>query len=63
MQIVIETEQCDECGGELLLRTEAVQPEEGWAAYDGDEAVCTECGLVHGVHHDGEGGPAWLGAD
>ena len=59
MNVLID-ESCDECGGALMLQTEAKQPAEGWTAYDGDEAFCTECGIVHSLHHDGDGGSGWF---
>jgi hypothetical protein len=62
MQIHLD-ESCEDCGGSLVLETEADQDGDyDWVAHDGDEATCTECGLTHSVHHDGESGEAWLGA-
>lgn len=64
---VVVDDQCDNCGSDLELFTDASQYGAGehgcWIANDGDVAVCVECLAVHGVHVDGDSGDGWLGWD
>lgn len=45
---ILENEYCEECGNNLELNTEAEQKSNfDFYAFDGDEAICLECGELH----------------
>jgi len=55
---------CYECGAELILHTKADQREAeandaAWWAWEGDEAICPECGNRGVVCVSGEG-DGWI---
>jgi len=37
-------EECEVCGGDVAIETEAEQSGETWTVYDGDNGECSECG-------------------
>lgn len=50
-------DSCDECGSDLVVRTDCA---EGELVHDGDEAFCEECGEVVGTVTVEEDGGAWV---
>ncbi len=63
-KVLMSGQYCGNCGAELYVETDAEQPGPDhpmgwtWMAYDGDEAVCDDCGAVHYVSGDEDG--AWI---
>ena len=57
MNRILSDESCTVCGDQLMILTEAKQPDApGWMAFDGDAVICDDCGFQAQVSADGETG-------